>query len=184
MTTLGEFDFIVISLPLKSIIHIEAKAGYHKSSRRSASEQLESGLTFFKEKLPLPATENWKYIKMMCFGEFLDNEVCVQCRPFILGTNFIIENTLQSISREIAHQLHPLLSCTVSVDDSKGNTMFQKYGEDIFACKGIIISICCRNLHNLGRFATSIILTYFRKPGPNIILHPKDSVSLDVHVST
>ena len=149
MTPSGEFDFIVISLPLKSIIHIEAKAGYNKSSRRSASEQLESGLTFFNEKFPLPASENWKYVKMMCFGDSVDNDICVQCRPFILGTNFIIENTLQSISREIAQQLHPHLSPTKSVDDSKGNTMFQKYGEEIFACKGIIISICCRNMHNL-----------------------------------
>jgi hypothetical protein len=132
MTTLGEFDFIVISLPLKSIIHIEAKAGYHKSSRRSASEQLESGLTFFKEKLPLPDSENWKYVKMMCFGDSVDNDICVQCKPFILGTKFIIENTLQSISREIAQQLHPHLSPTISVDDSKGNTMFQKYCENNF----------------------------------------------------
>ena len=132
MTTLGEFDFIVISLPLKSIIHIEAKAGYNKSSRRSASEQLESGLTFFKEKLPLPASENWKYVKMMCFGDSADNDICVQCRHFILGTDFIIENTLQSISREIAQQLHPHLSPTISVDDSKGNTMFQKYCENNF----------------------------------------------------
>jgi hypothetical protein len=61
---------------------------------------------------------------------------------------------------------------------------FRNIVKTIFSGKGTIISICWRNLHNLGRFATSIILTYFRKPGPNIIIHPKDSVSLDVHVST
>jgi hypothetical protein len=156
MTPSGEFDFIVISLPLKSIIHIEAKAGYHKLSRRSASKQLESGLTFFKEKLPLPASENWKYVKMMCFGQSVNNDICVQCRPFILGTNFIIkntlqsisdqigqqflssmneifitENTLQSISREIAPQLHPHLSPTISVDDSKGDILFGRNVSDL-----------------------------------------------------
>ena len=138
----GEFDFIFISLPLKSIVHIEVKIGNSNSNRKSASKQLKRGQTFFQDNLPLPVSENWKYVKMMCFGESVDNDICEQCRPFILGTNFIIGNTLQSISREIAQQLHPHLSPTISVDDSKGNTMFQKYGEDIFACKGTITSIC------------------------------------------
>jgi hypothetical protein len=131
MTTSGEFDFIFISLPLKSIIHIEAKIGNSNSNRKSASKQLKRGQTFFQDNFPLPASENWKYVKMMCFGESVDNGICDQCKPFILGTKFIIENTLQSISREIAQQLHPHLSPTISVDEAKGEILFGRNVSDI-----------------------------------------------------
>jgi hypothetical protein len=156
MTTSGEFDFIFISLPLKSIIHIEAKIGNSNSNRKSASKQLKRGQTFFQDNLPLPASENWKYVKMMCFGESVDNDICEQCKPFILSCDFIEDKTtqsisdkigqqflssinkifitedpLQSISREIAQQLHPHLSPTISVDQAKGDILFGRNVSDI-----------------------------------------------------
>ena len=102
--TTGEIDFLIISLPIKSIIHIEAKKGNNQSNRKKASDQLMRGLTFFKENVPFPISENWKYIKMMCFGESVEKNICDQCKPFVLSANFIERNKTQAVSIPIADQ--------------------------------------------------------------------------------
>jgi hypothetical protein len=103
LKTTGEIDFLIISLPLKSIIHIEAKRANTDSSRGSAAKQLERGQTFFEENCPFPSSENWKYIKMLTFGEVVE-DICSQCQPFVLSTNFIEKNKTQPIAKEIAKQ--------------------------------------------------------------------------------
>ena len=100
----GEIDFLIISLPLKSIIHIEAKKGNSKSNRSKASAQLKRGLTFFKENFPFPVSEKWNYIKMMCFGESVETDICDQCKPFVLNANFIEANKTQAVAKQIADQ--------------------------------------------------------------------------------
>jgi hypothetical protein len=103
LKTIGEIDFLIISLPLKSIIHIEAKRANTDSSRSSATKQLERGLTFFEENCSFPSSENWKYIKMLTFGEVVE-DICSQCQPFVLSANFIEKNRTQPIAEEIANQ--------------------------------------------------------------------------------
>ncbi len=112
LKTLGEFDFIVISSASKSIIQIEAKRGNNPGNREHAEIQLNRGQAFFEENFPFQSSENWKYIKMMCFGELVEKGICQNCRPFILGSEFIKESTIQSVSQEIAHQFLKFLNST------------------------------------------------------------------------
>jgi hypothetical protein len=48
----------------------------------------------------------------MCFGELVDKDVCPNCKSFILGSDFIKENTIQTVSEEIAHQFLKFLNTT------------------------------------------------------------------------
>ena len=104
LKTLGEYDFIVIFSASKTIIQIEAKRGNNPKNRTSAETQLNRGRAFFEENFPFPSSENWNYVKMMCFGELVDNDVCQNCKPFILGSNFLLHKTTQSISDKIGQQ--------------------------------------------------------------------------------
>jgi hypothetical protein len=100
----GEIDFLIVSLPLKSIIHIEAKKGNSNSNRRKASAQLKRGMTFFEEIFPFPVSEKWNYIKMMCFGESVQRHICDHCKPFVLSANFLSEKKTQPVAEQIADQ--------------------------------------------------------------------------------
>ena len=104
LKTLGEFDFIVIFSASKTIIQIEAKRGNNPKNREHAETQLNRGQAFFEENFPFPSSENWTYIKIMCFGELVNKEVCQNCKSFILGSDFIENKTIQSISDKIGQQ--------------------------------------------------------------------------------
>jgi hypothetical protein len=104
LNTLGEFDFIVILSASKTIIQIEAKRGNNPKNRTHAETQLNRGRAFFEGNFPFPSSENWKYVKMMCFGELVDKNICQNCKTFILGSNFIKDQTIQSISDKIGQQ--------------------------------------------------------------------------------
>ena len=116
LKTLGEFDFIVIFSASKTIIQIEAKRGNNPKNRTHAKTQLNRGQAFFEENFPFPSSENWTYIKMMCFGELVDKEICQNCKTFILGSDFIENKTTQSISDRIGQQC---LSFINTIFDSK-----------------------------------------------------------------
>jgi hypothetical protein len=109
--TLGEFDFIIVSLPLKSIIQVEAKNGNNVKNIKSAEEQLNQGQEFFKENFPFPSSENWKYTKMMCFGESVGKDICDDCKPFVLSTNFMNTNQTQPVAVQIADQFKSFWTC-------------------------------------------------------------------------
>jgi hypothetical protein len=83
----GEFDLIIVSLPSKSIIQIEAKNGNNQKNINSAERQLNLGQEFFEENFPFPSSENWNYTKMMCFGESVEDDICDDCNPFVLRAN-------------------------------------------------------------------------------------------------
>jgi hypothetical protein len=102
--TLGEFDFIIVSLPLKSIIQIEAKNGNNEKNINSAEKQLIRGQEFFVENFPFPSSENWTYTKMMCFGESVEEDICDYCKTFVLSANFINSNKIQPVANPIADQ--------------------------------------------------------------------------------
>ena len=121
LKTSGEMDFIVISLPLKTIIHVEAKTSSKNKKMHEAAEQLNRGQTFFEENFPFPSSENWNYTKMMCFGESVKMNICENCKPFILSATFILDNTIQSVSEEIANQFLSFLH-TIA-DDNNGNSV-------------------------------------------------------------
>ena len=102
--TTGEIDFLIISLPLMSIIQIEVKRGSTDASRSSAAKQLIRGQAFFEENFPFPSSENWNYTKMMCFGEVFEEDICDDCKPFVLSANFIEANWTQPIAVQISDQ--------------------------------------------------------------------------------
>ncbi len=124
LKTKGEFDFIIISSASKSIIHIEVKRGNNPGNRTHAETQLNRGQAFFEENFPFPSSENWKYIKMMCFGEFVDKDICENCKPYLLGLEFIKENTIQTVSEEIAHQFLAFLN-TITDSNCTGKTLIE-----------------------------------------------------------
>jgi hypothetical protein len=103
--TTGEIDFLIISLPLMSIIQIEAKNGNNKNNREHADKQLSRGQTFFGENFPFPESENWNYTKMMCFGQSVEKDICDQCKPFVLSANFIETNKTLPVAEQISNQL-------------------------------------------------------------------------------
>ena len=117
--TTGELDFVIISLPLQSIIQIEAKRANTDSTRSSAWTQLTRGLAFFEENIPFPSSENWNYTKMMCFGEVVEEDICDDCKPFVLSANFIEMNMTQPVAKQIANQF---LSFWSSFQVCKGKT--------------------------------------------------------------
>ncbi len=108
-----------------SIIHIEAKRANTGTSRTSATKQLGRGQTFFEENIPFPSSENWNYTKMMCFGEFVEKDICPNCKAFVLSTNFIETNQTQPVAEEIAKQFKLFWS---TFDVCKGKNYFFKDG--------------------------------------------------------
>jgi hypothetical protein len=107
----GEFDFIIISLPLKSIVQIEAKKGNNEKNRQHADTQLNRGKKFFEENFPFPRSENWEYIKMMCLGESVTADICKNCQKFVLSANFVSSaGKTQTISKEISNQFTSILN--------------------------------------------------------------------------
>ncbi len=104
LQTTGLLDFIIISSESKSIIHIEAKNGNNAKNREHADTQLNRGRDFFLKNCPFPSSENWKYTKMMCFGQSVDKDICDQCKPFVLSANFIVSNMTQPVAKSIADQ--------------------------------------------------------------------------------
>ncbi len=126
--TTGEIDFLIISLPLQSVIQIEAKRANNESTRSSAAKQLNRGQIFFEENIPFPSSENWNYTKMMCFGESVDKDVCDQCKPFVLSANFIVSNMTQPVAKPIADQFKSFWSNSeVYTGKIKFNTLTTSY---------------------------------------------------------
>ena len=63
-----EFDFLIISLPLKAIIHIEVKRTLSKKSKEKAINQLNDGYSLISNKVPFPKNRNWDYMQFICFS--------------------------------------------------------------------------------------------------------------------
>ena len=52
--TTKEFDFLIISEPLKTIVHIEVKRHLNAETRDKAAKQLENGRKLFQDTIPFP----------------------------------------------------------------------------------------------------------------------------------
>jgi hypothetical protein len=106
-----EFDFLIVSQPSQTIIHIEVKKTCSDSQLKSATKQLENGLKMFLEAIPFPGSQKWRYLRVIYFAfaereelevkkseeegnpEFLapknvakpfENN-CLKCKNFIIG---------------------------------------------------------------------------------------------------
>jgi hypothetical protein len=84
----GEFDFLIISEPSRTIVQVEVKSSYKQGSADKAFQQLEKGKVLFQEKIPFPDHEQcqWNYVKVVKFAEISIN-CCAVCKPFVLLNN-------------------------------------------------------------------------------------------------
>ena len=63
-----EFDFLIISLALKAIIHVEVKRTLNKDSKDKAQKQLNDGVSTIRSKVPFQKNSNWKYFQYICYS--------------------------------------------------------------------------------------------------------------------
>jgi hypothetical protein len=103
-----EFDFLIVSQPSQTIIHIEVKRTCTKIDLDKAKQQLNNGLKMFQETIPFPEKVNWKYVRVMYFafaqrggnvktnkkepnssdpptGDQPFENKCLKCKNFIIG---------------------------------------------------------------------------------------------------
>ncbi len=139
--TQKEFDFLIVSQPSQTIIHIEVKKTCSDSQFESASKQLQNGLKMFQETIPFPEIVTWKYIKVIYFGleakeQPFENK-CLKCKNFIIGpktnlsqwwielTEFLTQGTLEKVQiqpddtylnvlRFLLHQMYKQQDCATT----------------------------------------------------------------------
>ncbi len=82
----GEFDFLIISEPSRSIVQVEVKSSQGQANK--AFQQLEKGKVLLQEKIPFPDQEqcHWNYVKVVKFAES-SIDCCPACQPFVLLNN-------------------------------------------------------------------------------------------------
>jgi hypothetical protein len=125
-----EFDFLIVSQPNQTIIHIEVKRTCSESNMRSAKKQLENGLKMFQKSIPFPRVQKWKYSRVIYFG-LAEQDICfeqqslnqskeeqpfenhcLKCKNFIIGPktdlscwwNELIECLSQPITEKVQEQ--------------------------------------------------------------------------------
>jgi hypothetical protein len=83
----AEFDFLIVSAPFQTIFHIEVKRTCTKSNTDKAAEQLESGLKLIRNTIPFPGKKNWKYVRLIYFGQDKQKKsiFCAECQKYIIG---------------------------------------------------------------------------------------------------
>ena len=104
-----EFDFLIVSEPLKTIIHIEAKRSYSILNQEKGSEQLKKGLDFAMENLPFPKDEGWNYSRVLYFGRGKERKsqdeetmsICPKCQLFFLDFDKNLDEWWNEISQPI-----------------------------------------------------------------------------------
>jgi hypothetical protein len=80
-----EIDFLIISLPLKSIFQIEVKKISNKSNINDGVKQLKEGKNFFLSIIPFPSREEWSFVQVLYFGTATSTlESCQNCQDFLL----------------------------------------------------------------------------------------------------
>ena len=82
----GEFDFLIVSEPLRTIFHIEVKRTCSKNTSDSAAKQLDRGLKLIQDSIQFPEKEKWNYVRLMYFG--VDGQkhsiFCPECKKHVL----------------------------------------------------------------------------------------------------
>ena len=112
-----EIDFIILSLPLKSIFQIEVKSSSNSSNLNSGVKQLESGKTFFTSTIPFPAEEHWSIVRALYFGKLVEPlKACKSCETFLLTNETDLAEWWGAIASD---------KPTESIQESDRNTYFK-----------------------------------------------------------
>ena len=165
-----EFDFLIVSESLNSIIHIEAKRCNSKSSREKAAKQLKQGLDFVLENLPLPGNQGWKYTRVIYFGSGKEDQspsvnphnFCPKCYLFVLDSKTNLNEWWANISKKLETStqnnqtayirmckflLHQMFQQGQCVTQNDIITHTEEISEAIFSLKNIIF--WCKNQFSL-----------------------------------
>jgi hypothetical protein len=106
-----EFDFLIVSEPLKTIFQIEVKKTNARKTRNSAKEQLQKGQNLLKTRISFPKEENWQHVKYMFFAlnekqeVFIasDSPFCCSCQPYILGPGTDFSVWWEKMTSNLSH---------------------------------------------------------------------------------
>ncbi len=102
MMVKGEYDFLIVSQPLRTIFHIEVKRTWSEKSFEKAAKMLDSGLKTIQNNIQFPEEEKWNYAKMIYFGRADTKHAvcCPECQKFVLGpTNDIWAEITKTIEK-------------------------------------------------------------------------------------
>ena len=102
MMVKGEYDFLIVSQPLRTIFHIEVKRTRSEKSFEKAAKMLDSGLKTIQNNVQFPEEEKWNYAKMIYFGRDDTKHAvcCPECQRFVLGpTNDIWAEITKTIEK-------------------------------------------------------------------------------------
>ena len=100
-----DFDFLIVSEPLRTVFQIEVKLTHNPNNRKDAGKQLKKGLHISQSRIPLPKQEHWKYVQCIFFafdnnGKVFNShcnecqsvkehqcksQFCKDCQSYILG---------------------------------------------------------------------------------------------------
>ena len=83
----GEFDFLIISLQLRAVIHVEVKRQLDERSLNKALEQLSKAENLFWNSVPFPVNEKWSYLKFAYFEivpEIEFTKLCLSCKSQLM----------------------------------------------------------------------------------------------------
>ena len=112
-----EFDFLIISLTLKAIIHIEVKRTLSKKAKEAATRQLDDGHNIINNKVPFAETSNWKYIQYIsyCYKDENDQEISqfLESQSHFQSQGAQINDWLEDLSRQMPenYTAHDSPSC-------------------------------------------------------------------------
>ncbi len=114
--TVGEYDFWIISYPLRTIVQIEAKRSNASKARKSAKIQLEKGFDFLRSKISLPEQENWKFVKSIWFDDTTDQtNVCKSCSTLVLHCK---DSDFEECLKNWWDSIDTFQSCNGTVDEN------------------------------------------------------------------
>ena len=103
-----EIDFIIISLPLKSVFQIEVKKSSNKSNINKAVNQVEEGRKFLSSIIPFPVEENWKFVSSLYFGELTQPlKPCPSCQNYLLSHDTNLDEWWDGIAAELQEAPNP-----------------------------------------------------------------------------
>ena len=131
-----EIDFIILSLPLRSIFQIEVKASSNKANLNHGINQLQEGKNFFSSIIPFPSDEHRRIVTALSFGKFLEPlTACKSCETFLLGNQTDLAEWWDTITSEKPNE---------SIQEPDRNTyltivkylLFQLFLQDDLTTKG------------------------------------------------
>jgi hypothetical protein len=98
----SEYDFLIVSEPLRTIFHIEEKKTCKLRTCKSAVKMLVRGRNTLQDSIQFPKEEKWNYVGILYFEHDTKKHsiFCPECQRFVLGpTNDIWADITKNIEK-------------------------------------------------------------------------------------